>query len=41
MPDAWEIINGLNPKDPGDQNEDFNGNGYTNLEKYINGLVDK
>lgn len=38
MPDAWEIANGLNPNDPADANMDCNGDGYTNIEKYINGI---
>jgi hypothetical protein len=39
MPDAWEKQYGLNPNDPADGNEDLNGDGYTNLEKYLNSLV--
>ena len=38
MPDAWEIRYGLNPNDPSDANLDCNGDGYTNIEKYINGI---
>jgi len=38
MPDAWEIKYGLNPNDPSDANKDLNGDGYTNIEKYINGI---
>lgn len=38
MPDEWEIANGLNPHDPSDANGDINGDGYTNIEKYINGI---
>ncbi len=38
MPDAWETANGLNPNDPSDANGDINGDGYTNIEKYINGI---
>jgi hypothetical protein len=38
MPDAYETAAGLNPEDPGDRNGDLNGNGYTNLEDYLNGL---
>ncbi len=29
---------GLNPNDPSDANGDINGDGYTNIEKYINGI---
>lgn len=38
MPDAWEIKYGLNPNDSGDAVLDCNGDGYTNIEKYINGI---
>jgi len=40
MPDAWETKYGLNPNDPSDATGDFDKTGYTNIEKYINGLVD-
>jgi hypothetical protein len=40
MPDAWELRYGLNPNSAADANGDFDGTGYTNIEKYINGLVD-
>jgi len=39
MPGAWELRYGLNPKDPADGNKDLNGDGYTNLEKYLNELT--
>ena len=39
IPDAWEKAHGLNPNDPNDANGDLNGDGYTNLEKYLNSLV--
>ena len=39
MPDVWEKKNGLNPKNSADGNEDKNGNGYTNLEEYLNELM--
>jgi hypothetical protein len=39
MPDSWEKAHGLNPNDPADANKDLNGDGYTNLEKYLNSLV--
>jgi hypothetical protein len=39
IPDAWETAHGLNPNDPNDANEDSNGDGYSNLEKYLNSLV--
>ena len=41
MPDSWEKKYsklGLDPNDPSDANEDCNGDGYTNIEKYINGI---
>ena len=36
MPDAWERRHGLNPHDAADGSADKNGDGYTNLEKYLN-----
>lgn len=41
MPDEWEIANGLNPNDPSDAIKDCTGDGYTNIEKYINGISTK
>jgi len=38
MPDAWEKKYGLNPKDPSDAKGDLNGDGYSNIEDYINGI---
>ena len=38
IPDEWEKANGLNPNDPSDANKDCTGDGYTNIEKYINGI---
>jgi hypothetical protein len=38
MPDWWEVKYGLNPKDAGDGVKDLNGDGYSNVEKYLNGL---
>jgi len=38
MPDEWETANGLNPNDAADANGDLNGDGYTNIEKYINAI---
>ncbi len=38
MPDAWEKRYGLDPNDPSDAVRDLNGDGYTNIEKYINGI---
>jgi hypothetical protein len=39
MPDAWERKHGLNPNDPADGAQDANGDGYTNLEEYLNSLT--
>ena len=39
MPDAWEIKNGLNPKDASDAVKDKNNDGYTNIEEYLNSVV--
>jgi hypothetical protein len=38
MPDEWERANGLNPNDASDAVKDINGDGYTNIEKYINAI---
>jgi len=37
MPNAWENANGLDPNDPADRNDDPDGDGYTNLEEFLNG----
>ncbi|HWC59600.1 MAG TPA: thrombospondin type 3 repeat-containing protein [Verrucomicrobiae bacterium] len=39
IPDDWEKAHGLNPNDASDANKNLNGDGYTNLEKYLNSLV--
>lgn len=39
MPDAWETANGLNPNDPSDGAQ-VADNGYTNVENYLNSLVE-
>ena len=39
MADAWERANGLDPADAEDRNGDRDGDGYLNLEEYINSLV--
>jgi hypothetical protein len=39
MPDAWETAHKLNPKDAKD-GEIIGKDGYSNLEKYLNSLVD-
>ncbi len=40
MPDAWETRYGLDPNNAADATGDFDHTGYTNIEKYINGIVD-
>ena len=39
MPDAWKLARGLDPRNPADRNADRDGDGYTNLEEYLNSLV--
>jgi pectate lyase len=39
MPDTWEIAHGLKPTEA-DSNGDFDADGYTNLEEYINELAE-
>jgi len=39
MPDDWERAHGLDPGNPNDRNGDFGLDGYTNLERHLNGLV--
>jgi hypothetical protein len=36
MPDDWEKMMGFNPGEPSDNNGDHDGDGYTNIEEYIN-----
>lgn len=38
MPDAWEIAHGLNPYVP-NNNDDFDNDGFTDLEEYLNELA--
>jgi hypothetical protein len=37
MPDAWELKYGMNPANAADGPIDTDGDGYTNLEEYLNG----
>ncbi|HUG35546.1 MAG TPA: hypothetical protein VML54_01270, partial [Candidatus Limnocylindrales bacterium] len=37
MPDAWEVRHGFDPDDPSDGSEDADGDGYTNVEEFLNG----
>lgn len=39
MADDWELLRGLDPSDPSDTNGDYCGEGYTNIEYYINDLT--
>jgi hypothetical protein len=38
MPDDWETQHGLAPNDTADAAGDLNGDGYTNVEDFLNGL---
>ncbi|MBM3215886.1 pectate lyase [Candidatus Poribacteria bacterium] len=38
MPDAWETMQGLNPRDASDGAGDQDGDGYTNVEEYLHSL---
>ena len=37
MPDAWEKTRGLRPTDASDAAKDRDGDGYTNIEEFLNG----
>ena len=37
LPDEWETKHGLDPKSPADATGDLNGDGYMNIEAFING----
>ena len=39
MPDDWELARGLDPNSASDRNDDRLGDGYTNLEEYLNGIA--
>lgn len=39
MPDDWERAHGLNPADPADGPADRDGDGFTNLEDWLNSLA--
>jgi len=41
MPDSWELKYKLDPNNPADAILDSNGDGYSNIEKYINGIDPK
>lgn len=36
MPNSFETLHGFNPNDPSDRNGDADGDGYTNLEEFLN-----
>ncbi len=37
LPDAWEMSHGLKPEDASDSAIDSDGDGYVNIEEFING----
>jgi hypothetical protein len=39
MADAWESAHGLDPSDAADASTDRDGEGYTNVEEYVNELA--
>jgi hypothetical protein len=39
MPDRWERQHGLDPRDTNDGAKDRDGDGYTNVEEYLNGTT--
>jgi pectate lyase len=41
MPDDWERKNGFDPEDPADGNADADHDGYTNVEAYLQWLVER
>jgi hypothetical protein len=41
MPDTWEQAHGLSASDPADGKDDPDGDGYTNLEAYLNELCQR
>ncbi|MFC1481736.1 LamG-like jellyroll fold domain-containing protein [Candidatus Neomarinimicrobiota bacterium] len=41
MADDWEAGMGLSASDPEDRNEDLDGDGFTNLEEYLNSLCER
>lgn len=40
MPDFWEAKRGLDPRDSSDGNSDRDGDGYTELEEWLNSLTE-
>jgi len=41
MPDAWETTHGFDPRNAADGRLDADGDGYTNVEEYLNGTNPK
>ena len=41
MPDDWETAHGLDPHNPADAGLDRDGDGYTNVEEYLNSITSK
>jgi hypothetical protein len=39
LPDAWETTRGLDPHDAADGSRDRDGDGYTNIDEYLNELA--
>jgi len=39
MPDAWGQQRSVNPNDAADDVQDRDGDGYTNVEDYLNSLI--
>jgi hypothetical protein len=39
IPDEWETAHRLDPRNAADGSADADGNGYTNVEEYLNGLA--
>jgi hypothetical protein len=39
MPDDWETRHGLNPKNANDASSDRDKDGYTNIEEFLNSVV--
>jgi len=37
MPDVWEQIYGFDPNNESDNIRDADGDGYTNVEEFLNG----
>jgi hypothetical protein len=37
MPDSWETLHGFDPDDPADADQDFDGDGVSNLDEYLDG----